>query len=88
MIILSITVILFFGFIFTGVPLFFATGLVSVFYFIFAGGFPLEIILQRIEVTSESFPLLAVPFFVLAGYLMMAGGAGKRIVKLSNSFVS
>ncbi len=81
-----IVAVLFFTLIIIGVPLFFAVSSASVIYFI-SKGFPLEIIVQRIEVTSESFPLLAVPFFILAGQLMMAGGAGKKIVKVSNSLV-
>lgn len=83
---LTITVVLFFGLIFVGVPLFFGIGLATVFYFI-QSGFPLEIVIQRIEATSESFSLLAIPFFVLAGHIMMQGGAGRRIVKLSDSMV-
>jgi C4-dicarboxylate transporter DctM subunit len=85
--ILLITAIFFFITIIIGLPLYFSIGLATIIYFMFAGGFPIEIILQRIETTSESFPLLAVPFFVLAGNLIMAGGAGKRIVKVSDSMV-
>ncbi len=83
---LAITIILFFGLIIVGVPLFFGVGTASLFYFT-SSGFPLEIMIQRIEATSESFSLLAIPFFVLAGHLMMQGGAGKRIVKVSDSLV-
>ena len=85
--ILLIAALIFFGGIILGVPLFFSVGLTNLFYYKFAGDFPYEIILQRIQVTSESFPILAVPFFVLAGQLMMDGGAGKRIVKFTDSFV-
>lgn len=85
--ILLIAAIIFFAGIIIGVPLFFSVGLTNLFYYKFAGDFLYEIILQRIQVTSESFPILAVPFFVLAGQLMMDGGAGRRIVKFTDSFV-
>jgi C4-dicarboxylate transporter DctM subunit len=85
--ILLIATLIFFGGIVIGVPLFFSVGLTNLFYYKFAGEFPYQIILQQIQVASESFPILAVPFFVLAGQLMMDGGAGKRIVKFTDSFV-
>ena len=85
--ILLIATLIFFGGIIIGVPLFFSVGLTNLFYYKFAGEFPYQIIIQQIQTASESFPILAVPFFVLAGQLMMDGGAGRRIVKFTDSFV-
>ena len=38
------------------------------------GGINLEIIVQRMVTTNDSFPLLAIPFFILAGEIMSTGG--------------
>jgi C4-dicarboxylate transporter DctM subunit len=70
-----------------GVPLFFSLVVTSLFYFILEGGYPIPIIIQQIEAAAESFPMLALPFFVLAGEIIMVGGSGKRIVKFSDSLV-
>jgi C4-dicarboxylate transporter DctM subunit len=48
---------------------------------------PLVAFAQRIFLGSDSFPLLALPFFILAGNLMNAGGITKRIVNLAVALV-
>jgi tripartite ATP-independent transporter DctM subunit len=40
---------------------------------------PLEVVPQRLITSVDSFPLLAIPFFMLAGEFMMAGSMGQRI---------
>lgn len=40
---------------------------------------PLEVVPQRLITSTDSFPLLAIPFFMLAGEFMMAGSMGQRI---------
>ncbi|RJS59427.1 TRAP transporter large permease [Bacillus sp. PK3_68] len=40
---------------------------------------PLEVVPQRLLTSVDSFPLLAIPFFMLAGEFMMAGSMGQRI---------
>ena len=51
------------------------------------GKMSLNIVIQRMFSGSGSFTLLAVPFFVLAGNLMSAGGISRRLVNLCNSFL-
>ena len=51
------------------------------------GGTNLSIIIQRMFSGTGSFTLLAIPFFVLAGNLMSAGGISRRLVNLCNSFL-
>ena len=46
-------------------------------------GMPLSIGVQKIASMSQSFPLLAVPFFVLAGHLMNESGITERLLKVS-----
>jgi tripartite ATP-independent transporter DctM subunit len=69
-----------------GTPITFALGIASLAFFI-ACGIPLEAFVQRLAVGVNSFPLLAVPFFILAGNLMNSGGITKRIFKFANSLV-
>jgi len=47
----------------------------------------LQIIPQRIFVSLNSFPLMAIPFFILAGNLMGAGGMSKRLVNFASALV-
>jgi TRAP-type transport system large permease protein len=47
----------------------------------------LNLLLQRLFAGIDSFPLMALPFFILAGELMTAGGVTTRIVRFAQCFV-
>ncbi|MEY3613283.1 MAG: hypothetical protein RJB14_3005, partial [Pseudomonadota bacterium] len=49
--------------------------------------FDAQILAQNVLEGANSFPLLAVPFFMLAGEIMNVGGLSKRIVNLALSLV-
>src|SRR6185369_16455325 len=49
--------------------------------------FDSQLIAQNLLAGFDSFPLLAVPFFILAGELMNAGGLSRRIIDLARAFV-
>ncbi len=49
--------------------------------------FDAQILAQNVVNGADSFPLLAVPFFMLAGELMNEGGLSRRIVNLAMAFV-
>ena len=49
--------------------------------------FDLQIIAQNLINGADSFPLMAVPFFMLAGEIMNTGGLSKRIVTLALSLI-
>ena len=49
--------------------------------------FDAQILAQNVINGADSFPLLAVPFFLLAGEIMNVGGLSKRIVKLALTVV-
>ncbi len=66
-----------------GMPVAFATGIAGFVFFIMDAGMPLSIGVQKIASMSQSFPLLAVPFFVLAGHLMNESGITDRLLKVS-----
>ncbi|TLS38429.1 TRAP transporter large permease [Pseudalkalibacillus caeni] len=50
-------------------------------------GMPLLVVIQRMFGAIDLFPLMAIPFFILAGNLMEAGGISKRLVNFANSLV-
>ena len=56
-------------------------------YFIVGGDLPIDLVAQRIVATTESYPLLALPFFVLAGSIMNAAGITRRLLGLADAFV-
>src|SRR3954452_8463411 len=49
--------------------------------------FDSQIVAQNIINGADSFPLMAVPFFMLAGEIMNAGGLSKRIVNIAMALV-
>ena len=76
----------FLGSLMLGLPVAFAIALGCLAYLI-PSGIPLIIIPQRMFGGIDSFVLLAVPGFILAGNLMNGGGITKRIVGFSNALV-
>ena len=62
-----------------GVPVFIALAGSSLLYTHFIAGIPDFVILHRMAGGLDSFPLLAVPFFILAGNLMNSAGITNRI---------
>lgn len=78
----------FFFFLFIGAPAAFAIGISGFVFFMTSDIMPLSIGVQRIATMSQSFPLLAVPFFVLTGHLMNASGITERLFKFANVAVS
>src|SRR5258706_9484231 len=62
-----------------GVPVFIAIAGASFIYTHFSAGLPDFVILHRMAGGIDSFPLLAVPFFILAGNLINSAGITNRI---------
>lgn len=54
---------------------------------LWVGDVPLILMAQRMFTGMDSFPLMAVPFFVLAGELMNRGGTTRRIIDFANILV-
>ena len=71
-----------------GLPVAFAIGISGFVFFVLSDVIPPSIGVQKIASVSQSFPLLAVPFFVLAGHLMNAGGITDRLFDFSRVAVS
>ncbi|MFA7620459.1 MAG: TRAP transporter large permease [Aminobacteriaceae bacterium] len=87
----GITILVVFGLIaFTmtiGVPIGIAVGFSTAVTMYFTSSTPLIFISQNAFTALDSFPLLALPLFILSGNLMSYGGISKRLVKLADSIV-
>jgi C4-dicarboxylate transporter DctM subunit len=79
--------VLLLGFIAMNVPVAFSMGLSSILGLLLKGDVPLIIVPQKIFTGCDSFPLLAVPLFILAGALMDTGGISLRLVNLAQALV-
>ena len=77
---------LFFFLLVCGVPVAFAMGISALATF-FHEGFPLLITFQRINSGISIFSLLAIPFFIFAGELMLHGGIAIRLVRFASALV-
>lgn len=79
---------LFFALLILGAPVAFAIGIAGFSFFVTSDIMPLSIGVQKIATVSQSFPLLAVPFFVLAGHLMNESGITERLFRFSHVAVA
>ncbi|WP_324133095.1 TRAP transporter large permease [Bosea sp. (in: a-proteobacteria)] len=77
----------FLGLMILGVPVAIAMAVASLAFIIISGTVPDVILAQRMIAGVESFPLLAVPFFILAGNLMNIAGVTGRIYAFAVALV-
>ncbi|HEX9898244.1 MAG TPA: TRAP transporter large permease [Candidatus Methylomirabilis sp.] len=68
-------------------PVAFAMTGASALYILLQGDIPLVVMAQRVTVGVDSFVLLAIPFFFLAGELMNQGGITQRLMDLAQALV-
>ena len=78
---------LFLFFTVAGVPIAIAMSGASLIYVIIGGNLPPFVVVHRMISGVDSFPLLAVPFFILAGNLMNNAGITNRIFEMATSLV-
>jgi len=83
---LAILLGIFGGCVVLGVPVAFAMGIAAASAFWYEG-FPLLITFQRSISGVSVFSLLAIPFFVFAGELMLHGGIAMRLVRFASALV-
>ncbi|SDK03077.1 TRAP transporter large permease [Billgrantia gudaonensis] len=81
---IGLSLIIFFA---LGVPIAVSILLASIIGIEFFSRFPLLMVPQQMFVGIDNFPLMAIPFFILAGNLMAAGGISQRLVDLAKSIV-
>lgn len=70
-----------------GLPIAFSLLFSGVSMMAFMNGFNAQILSQNLFSGADSFSMMAVPFFILAGEFMNRGGITKRIVNFANSLV-
>ncbi|SBV91447.1 TRAP dicarboxylate transporter, DctM subunit [uncultured delta proteobacterium] len=69
------------------VPIAISIGFATFIAIAFSGKVPLFLVAQRMFTGMDSFPLLAIPLFMVAGVLMDRGGISKRLIMLATSIV-
>ena len=84
---MNMTTLILFGsfvlFLVLGLPVSISLGLSSLVSFLYCD-IPIVTIAQRLYTGMDSFPLMAIPLFILAGNLMTAGGISRKIVDFAN----
>ena len=63
-----------------GLPVAWSLGLAGLAAVLADGGLPLMVIAQRPFAAIDSFPMLAIPGFIVAGEIMSSGGISRRLV--------
>lgn len=69
------------------VPVGYAIGISATFTFIFFSNMSLITVAQAMTTGLDSFPMMAIPFFILAGTIMSTGGVARRLVDVFNDIV-
>ena len=83
---MTIALIVFLVLLFTGLPLYVNLGLTSFLYMFLTGANPMTVV-QRITQASNSFTMIAAPFFILMGNLMNTGGVTRKMFRFANEIV-
>ena len=78
---------LLFFFISISVPIGISLGLATLITMALTSNIPLMMITQTTFSALDSFPLMAIPFFIMAGSLMSYGGISRRIIELANAII-
>ncbi|WP_323030399.1 TRAP transporter large permease subunit, partial [Castellaniella sp.] len=73
------------GLIALGLPIAFALMFAGVALMLLTGQFDAQIVVQNAISGADNFVLMAVPFFILAGEFMNAGGLSRRIVDMASA---
>lgn len=76
-----------FGFILLNIPIAFALIMTTVVLMLLSDGVSAPVITQSLIRGVDNFPLMAIPFFMLAGEIMNEGGISRRIVEFARSLV-
>lgn len=77
----------FLGLLAAGAPMVFVLGVAGALTLAITGQTPLVVVAQRLYNGLDSFPLLSIPFFVLAGLIMEQGGIARAMVGLATALV-
>ncbi|MDC3412192.1 TRAP transporter large permease [Aquibacillus sp. 3ASR75-11] len=74
-------------FLILSVPIGISLGLATLVTIFYSGSLPIEFLMKELVTSVDSFPLMAVPFFILAGEIMGKGGISERLFNVANALV-
>ena len=83
-----VSLILFGSFVFfliMNIPIGISLGISSLITILYSGRVDINYLVQNLTTSIDSFPLMAIPFFILAGDLMGKGGISKRLLNVGNT---
>lgn len=73
---------------FLNIPIAFSLMGAALFYFVFINtAMPMEMVIQQFVTSIESFPYLAVPFFIMLGSVMNYSGISEALMNFANTLV-
>lgn len=84
---MTIAFVLFLIFLFMGVPIAFSLGCGSILAILIEHSVSPMLVAQKLFSGVNSFSLMAIPFFMLSGELMEAGGISDRLIEIARSFL-
>ncbi len=84
---LVMSFVLFLIFLFLGVPIAFCLGAGSILAILIKGTIPATLVAQKLFSGVNSFSLMAIPFFMLSGELMEAGGISEKLIEIARAFL-
>ncbi len=84
---MTMAFILFLIFLFLGVPIAFSLGCGSILAILIVHSVSPMLVAQKLFTGVNSFSLMAIPFFMLSGELMEAGGISDRLIEIARSFL-
>lgn len=71
----------------TGMPVSIALGLTVLTFFFFLTQVPIEAVALKLFTGIESFEIMAIPFFILAGNFLTHGGVARRMIKFATAMI-
>src|SRR6187399_3705531 len=71
----------------TGMPVSIALGLTVLTFFFFLTQVPIEAVALKLFTGIESFEIMAIPFFILAGNFLTHGGVARRMIRFAASLI-
>ncbi|SBV95880.1 C4-dicarboxylate transport system (Permease large protein) [uncultured delta proteobacterium] len=80
-------ILIFLALLLFNIPIMIAIGVASVVYCVIFEPVPMSMIMSTYFNSLDSFPLIAVPFFILAGELMMQGGISTRLINFCRALL-
>lgn len=84
---IALTALSFVALLLLAVPVAYTVGMAAFIGLWWSGAYPLTIIVQQVFLSVDSFVLLAIPLFILAGALMETGGIAVRLVHFAQALI-